>query len=388
MRTPLAWKNLTGNPRRLMLGAAGVSFAAVLMFMQNGFRYALLESPVQIVNLVSGDLIAISETRYTLAAEQRFPRQLLTAAAVDSSVAWVAPVYIERSAATIRVKDQTKRSIRVIGIAPDPKLFRSPQLREKVERIQAIGTGLIDVRSKSSYGFALDSDADLAAQDIELMDRRVRLLGTMDLGTDFAHDGNLLVSPQTLARFFPYRGMGRDPLSQLDFGLIELRPGEDAERVATRLTDLAPRQWKVLPREQLIASEMDFWASQTPIGQIFMVGILMGFAVGVIICYQILHTNIHDSMSELATLKAMGYTSSYFIGLVVMQSFYLSIIGFIPSVGISWLLFSQLQYFAGLPIFITVGRVAGIYALTLAMCVISGLLALRKLLKTDPASLF
>ncbi len=33
----------------------------------------------------------------------------------------------------------------------------------------------------------------------------------------------------------------------------------------------------------------------------------MGLAVGTIICYQILFTEIADHISEFATLKAMGY---------------------------------------------------------------------------------
>ncbi|XZE53930.1 ABC transporter permease DevC [Planctomycetaceae bacterium SH139] len=387
MRTPLAWKNLTGNPRRLILGAAGVSFAAVLMFMQNGFQGALLESPVQIVDLFAGDLFATSSTRYALAAEKRFPARLLTQARADADVAAAEPVMIERATALIRVRGHRQRSIRVIGVEPEPNLFRDPQLREVVSRMHSVGTAIVDVRSKPQYGFDIADPAALASQQIELMDRRLRITGTMELGTDFAHDGNLLVSRQTLARYFPFRGQGK-PESVVDFGLIRLRPGVDPVAAAQRLTALAPEQWRVVPRQRLIQAEMDFWDSKTPIGKIFNVGVLMGFAVGVIICYQILYTNIQDSLPELATLKAMGYTGGFFVSLVVRQAIYLSVIGFLPSVLISWALFGVLQSWAGLPIFVTLPRVTTVFLLTLVMCIVSGLLALRKLLQADPASLF
>ncbi len=58
--TALAWKNLVADWRRLALGAAGVAFAAILMFMQNGFRNALLDSPVQLLALMKADLVAVS----------------------------------------------------------------------------------------------------------------------------------------------------------------------------------------------------------------------------------------------------------------------------------------------------------------------------------------
>ena len=74
-RTPLAWKNLSADWRRLLLASGGVGFAAMLMFMQNGFRNALLDSPVQLVKGLRGDLIAISSARYSLTSEQNFPSE-------------------------------------------------------------------------------------------------------------------------------------------------------------------------------------------------------------------------------------------------------------------------------------------------------------------------
>ena len=50
-RTPLAWKNLTHDPRRLAVAAAGVGFAVLLMFIELGFRNALLDSTVQIIRI-------------------------------------------------------------------------------------------------------------------------------------------------------------------------------------------------------------------------------------------------------------------------------------------------------------------------------------------------
>jgi hypothetical protein len=45
-RTPLAWKNLTHDPRRLVVASCGVAFAVLLMFMEMGFLNALLDSTV------------------------------------------------------------------------------------------------------------------------------------------------------------------------------------------------------------------------------------------------------------------------------------------------------------------------------------------------------
>jgi ABC-type proline/glycine betaine transport system permease subunit len=57
-RTPLAWKNLTHDVRRLMVAVSGVAFAVILIFMELGFLNALLESTVQVLRRLEMPLAA------------------------------------------------------------------------------------------------------------------------------------------------------------------------------------------------------------------------------------------------------------------------------------------------------------------------------------------
>src|SRR6185436_12973594 len=100
--------------------------------------------------------------------------------------------------------------------------------------------------------------------------------------------------------------------------------------------------------EHLIQREMTFWRKNAPLGYIFMVGATMGFVVGVVICYQIVYADITDHMREFATLKAMGYSSTYFFGLVLEQCLYLSLLGFIPGFIISFIAYRVLAEVTGL----------------------------------------
>lgn len=386
-RTPLAWKNLRSNWRRLLLGSAGVAFAAVLIFMQNGFRNALLDSPVQLIEKLEGDLFAISVARYSLPSEQRFPRWLLDQAAADADVRTATPLYVERARAQIRVGERRQRPIRVVAADIRADVFRDPEIRRQLPKLAVPNTALLDRRTRAMYGFATGERSALLGQSVELLGRSLRIVGTVEIGTDFAHDGTILLSEPNFQRYFPFRGQG-DPLSVVDIGIIRLRPGSDPRRVAERLTAMDSRRWHVFPRQRLIEREIDFWSNQTPIGMIFFVGSVMGFAVGVIICYQILFTSIHDSLPEFATLKAMGYPNRFFVGLVVRQSIYLSLLGFLPAVVVTLGLFELLQSFVGLPMLLTPARIALVLGWTVAMCLLSGLLALGKLLRADPASLF
>ncbi len=386
-RTPLAWQMLVADWRRLALASAGVAFAAVLMFTENGFRNALLDSPVQWLELFDTDLVAISCTRSSLQNEQQFPRDLLRRASGDPAVLITTPIFIERSLAQVRVESQARRPIRVIGIADEPRWLTTRELRETADKLRQPQTAALDNQTRSPYGFAVKELEKLRRQSIELAGRKLQIVATVPIGADFANEGTLLMSDENFADYFPFRNQGQ-PLEIVDLGLIQIRKGTNSEEVASRLTVLGPGVWDVLTLEQIIHQETNFWSRQTPVGIIFTVGAMMGFAVGVIICYQILFTSINDSMSEFATLKAMGYPNRYFVKLVIEQSVYLSIFGFVVALLVCLGLFQLLQSVAGLPMLITVPRALLVLGLTVAMCLISGLLALRKLLHADPANLF
>ena len=85
-------------------------------------------------------------------------------------------------------------------------------------------------------------------------------------------------------------------------------------------------------------------------------------------------------------LRKPGYR--FFVFLVIRQSIYLALLGFVPALLVSWGLFIALQWWTGLPMLLSVPRVLLVLGLTVAMCLVSGLWALRKLLRADPASLF
>ncbi len=387
-RVPLAWKNLTHDKRKLAVAIAGISFAVMLMFQQRGFNNALFDSTVALVKQLDADIIVFDRGRFSLSAETRFDREALDIAASCPGVTHADAVYTENSLAFLR-RDGTKaRPIRVIGYdLSRPLLLDDSGNVIDTSSIQANGTALMDVLSKKQYGFDLNP-ADGQVQTGELANRSIRIVGTFRLGRDFANDGNLIMSNQSLANYFPYRKLG-DPLGVVDLGLIHCSDGTDLQETKRELKErLKGNQVIVLTRDEFIQREIGFWSTSTPIGVIFFIGAVMGFFVGVIICYQILANDISDHMSEFATLKAMGYGNWFFFQLVIAESLLLSVFGFFPGLVLSLVLFEVNSAFTGLIMMMTVPRALLIFALTVVMCVLSGLLALRKLLTTDPASLF
>jgi putative ABC transport system permease protein len=171
-------------------------------------------------------------------------------------------------------------------------------------------------------------------------------------------------------------------------GIVSVSPGADVAKVRQLVDDILDDRVLVRTRLEFRSQEVRFWDESTPIGIIFAAGKVIGFVVGMVICYQVIYSDISDHMPEFATLKAMGYSTAYFLRLIVVEAVLLSLIGFVPGMLVSLGLYSVLSESTGLLLSMTWESVGFVLALTLGMCIASGLLAVRKLLAADPANLF
>lgn len=387
-RIPLAWLNLLHDRRRLLVAVSGIGFAVVLMFMQTGFKNALFDSTVQILHELNADLVIISKARYALPANQTFNISRLYQSRACDGVRAAYPLYIERPRAVWKQPDGRGLPIRVFACEPSDPVLLMPEIAEHAEALKQRGAVLIDERNKSVYGLPGARTPWTEWSDVTLAGQAIRLVGCFRLGTDFANDGNLFMNSANFAKFFASRAPGGDALDVVDLGVVQLEKGVDPEQIKERLAALLPSDVAVYTKAEMIARERNFWSKSTPVGYIFLLGTVIGFLVGVIICYQIIHSDIADHMPEFATLKAMGYRNRYFIVFVLMESVYLSLLSFLPGMLVSYAMYTALAHYTGLLMILNVQRAATVLLLTLAMCIASGCLAMRKVLAADPAELF
>ena len=387
-RTPLAWRNLTYRPRRLFAALAGIGFAVLLIFMETGFRNALFDSTVEIIRSLDADIVLISRAKHSLTATRRFDLSRVHAARGCEGVKSACPLYVELAYSVWRVPGSRGYPIRVLAFRPGDPVFAIPQVNSSIDALRRSHTALVDEASKAKYGLPAELEAWPRWRGAELLGRRLRIVGSFQLGTDFANDGNLVMSAANYADCFASLYPGQNPLQFVNIGVVQVQEGADVEKVKDRLRRLLPDDMLVFGKREYADREIAFWDQSTPIGFIFIVGAVMGFIVGVVICYQVIYSNIADHVAELATLKAMGYATPYFIGLVLAQSLYLSLLGFAPGVLVSYGLYLLLGRWTGLLLRLTVERAAVVLLLTVAMCLISGALAIRKVLASDPADLF
>jgi putative ABC transport system permease protein len=114
----------------------------------------------------------------------------------------------------------------------------------------------------------------------------------------------------------------------------------------------------------------------------------VGFAVGIVIAYQIIFTSVSTNYKQYATLKAIGYGNGYLIRAVLKQSMFLGLLGFGPGLVLSAVIYWLIAQYGSLLMRLTAPRAGQILALTVVMCLISGAIAIRKVISSHPAEVF
>ncbi|MCX5953775.1 MAG: ABC transporter permease DevC [Cyanobacteria bacterium] len=381
-RIPLAWLLLTRQPMRLAVALAGIAFAGILMFMQLGFRDGLFEASITLHKLFDADLVLISPRTTSSVAMEGFPRRRLVQSMAHPSVEGVSPVHWNLLSWR-NPQNRATRSILVLGFEPLDPLLQDDSLRRQAPLLSQRGRVIFDERSREEFGPIGPWFRQGRQIETEVAGKRVRVVGLVAFGPSFGADGNLFTSAETFLWLMP-----DTPAGSIELGLIQLVPGSDPTKVAADLRRQLPRDVVVYTKQGFEDFEKNYWATSTAIGFIFTLGSAMGFVVGCVIVYQILHGDVSDHLPEYATLMAMGYPLRDLLGVVAREGLLLSLLGYGPALVAALGFYGVVRSATGLPVVMTSGRALLVFVLILVMCMVSAFLAMRRLADADPAEIF
>jgi putative ABC transport system permease protein len=376
VRTDLWWRNLVDRKMRLLLRVAAVMFPIVLIFVQIGFYDAVLNTATVIQQSLNADLFLVSSAYINISRAGTFPRARLYQAASVAGVERVAPLYVGHRAYQ-NPTTLDRHELLVFGIDPEERTFRLPEVSDRLRALTVPDTVLIDRNSRPEFG------PQQSGTTTQVERKRVEIIGQYTIGTGFAALGDLIATDLTFSRIFDGK-----TLERVSVGLVQATPGSDVWAIAADARALLPSDTRVLTRADMYDLEENFWLRTTSIGLIFGLGTAVAFAVGFLILYQVLSSDIARRLSEYATLKAIGYDDRAVATIVVQQGFAISLASYAPALLLSMWIYRVTRSATLLPMGMTVGRVGGVLFLTLAMSTASGWLALRKLRAANPADLF
>ncbi len=387
IKIPLAWLQLKYQKTRLLVAIMGISFAVILMFMQLGFQSALFDSAVLLHRSLRGDIFLLSPRSTALIAMKSFSERRLYQVLGDKNVDFIAPIYLGFAQWKNPANPLKWRNIHIIGFDTEYPVLNLPGVAENLDKLKEPDVVLFDVASRPEFGpvvsfFQTKTSLYTEIDNMSNATREIKVVGLFKLGTTFGIDGNLITSHLNFLRIFSQRKKGL-----IEVGVIKLKSGNPL-KIKQKLQQYLPNDVQIFTKEEWINFEKQYWMTSTAIGFIFTLGVGMGLIVGIVVVYQILYTDVANHLKEYATLTTIGYRHRYFLAVIFQESFILACLGYIPGFLIASGLYNIAHQSTLLPIFMTQQRTWFVFLLTIIMCFLAGVIAIRKLQDVDPADIF
>jgi putative ABC transport system permease protein len=389
-KTQLARKNLTHQPVRTLVSAGGIGFAILLMYMQLGFLGAVGDAATNVYGRMDCDL-TVRSPEYLHVYEPRsvsdeaIPLLMAMPEAADVRT-------LDLAVADWRHPDTlASRAIAVTGLDLQRPALDLPEVNSQLFLLSRPDHVLMDRASRPDFGPV--NGKSFGPQDVgrttNATGKQVRIAGTFQMGTGLAANGAIFVSREGFRRISPVDHEGRASmiLIKLREGVTEAA-GRDAVLERLRSAGGTLARADVLTLGEAKMAERIRWYTETPIGMIFLIGVFLALIVGGIICYMVLAADVIANLPEYATLKAMGYSNRFLGRTVLAQSCYLASISLPPATLAALAVFFIVTTTSGIQIRMTWYWLVLVAVLSFLMCMSAGIVAIRKLSKAEPASLF
>lgn len=216
---------------------------------------------------------------------------------------------------------------------------------------------------------------------LELSDRHAKIVGICRSSPPFATFPVIYTRYSTATTF-----VGKER-NLMTFILAHPRQGTTPESLAntiTRQTGL-----KALPARQFATDTIRFYVANTGIPVNFGITVSVAIIVGIIITGQTFLLFVLENTKPFAGLKAMGLTMPSLARMVLLQAASIGVLGLSLGIGMSWLFFFATREVPKLRNFLLHPEIAiGTAILMIAIALASSALALRKLGRLEPATVF
>lgn len=366
---------LIDKPSRFVLSGIAVAFSVVIMFMELGFFNGSNDSAANLPPHFACDLILSHREKNHLKTGEEFPFAWILQARAVPGVAAAVPLYTEADY-WWNPQDGSRNRVFILGVDLDDPMFAPTAVAANRSALRRPGAVIYDRLSRRELG-------DIKPGDTTTLGRGgVIVVDLFELGPNFAYEGHILAGADT------FHQIAGQPAEIVDLGLIRLAPGADVAVVRQQLASRLPPTALLLTPAEIQAREISYTTQHSPAGIVFGIGLIVGFAIGVIICYQILFNEVNDNLPQFATLKAMGHSPRFISGIVLHEALLMAVIGYIPGALLGAVIYRVLESTTQIQMFLTPGRLLLVFALTSGMCLIAGRLAIKKVHHTDPADLF
>jgi putative ABC transport system permease protein len=217
-------------------------------------------------------------------------------------------------------------------------------------------------------------------QVVEINNRRARIVGFTKGVRSFT------TNPRVFTSFKNAQNYARISEDQTSFILIK---AEENQNLQSLKSDLAARlnDVEVFTNDEIARRTQIYWMFSTGAGVGILIAAVMGLIVGVVVVAQTIYATTIDHIREYGTLKAMGASNGYIYRVIIKQALISAAIGYAIGMALS-ILVVNLSQRGGAAIKVPFEMGAGMFFLTLLMCIGASIVSINKVTRIDPAMVF
>lgn len=369
----LAIRNLFHDKVRLAVTLTGIVFSVVLVAVQTGMFLGFTTTTSNVIDNSGADFWVTSKgVKYLEVAVPFSDKKLYHARAVEGVAE--AEKYIVRFGQWKR-PDGADESCELVGFDPDTRLGAPWRVAEgNVHDLKLPDSVMIDRFYAPKLGVTH------LGQAVEIQGVRARVVGFTEGIRTFTTSPLVFASYRNALR---YTGMKADETTYL---LVKAAPGADPGKLraalASRLTDA-----DVLTTREFSTRTTRYWMFGTGAGVMVLSAAVLGLLVGAVVVAQTIYAATIDHIREFGTLKAMGATNGYIYRIILQQAAVSAVIGY--AVGIALAIPMEVSSrSSGANIVLPTSVRAGLFGITLLMCVSAAVVSIHKATRIDPAMVF
>ena len=373
----IAIRMLTGDAQKFYGLVFGIAFSTLLITQQLTIFVNLLERGASgVYNVSSADVWVMDPVSRTTDVAYAMPSTALDKVRGVPGVEWAVPHI--RAQASVRTKTGDLEGVAVIGV-DDATLIGLPKtMLEGAPDILNTPDSVIidDVGAQRMF-----PDQSPLGERLELNDQRAVIRGIADATPSFTSTVVLYTKYSQALNYVP------GTRNRLSFVLVGAENPEEAKALATQISEQTGLRART--RDEFARDGVDFIIENTGIPFNFGITVALGFIVGVAIVGLTFSLFIRDNIKQFGALKAIGVTNGKIRKMVAAQAALVGFIGYglgiLGTLAFIWS-FAANPTFKGfyipweIPVF-------SLVAVTLILA-LTGWLALRNVLKTEPAAVF
>ena len=379
----IALKMLFGDRGKYIAMVVGITFAALIMTQQPSIFIGLLSRTYSFVGDVSQPDIWVMDPGVQFVEEHKPLRDVdLGRVRGIPGVEWAAPLY--KNLMRAKLPDGKTKTIDLTGL-DDATLIGAPSRILEGSLLDLRRTDAILV-SKEAAGNQLritqpdGTLRDLAIGDtIEINDKRAVVVGYIKTTRNF------VLQPQVYTTYTRATAYALADRRKLTYILVKAKPGQDLGELSAAIR--AQTGLVAYTAEEFKEQNLSYWMKNTGIPINFGISVALGFFVGAAIVGQTFFAFVNTNARQYAALKSMGLRNGVLARMVLLQALVVGLVGYGIGVGITSI-FGYNMRDAVLAFRMPMGVMFFAGAGVLLIVVTTGLIAIRKVIRIDPAVVF